>query len=152
MSSPSRPHRQFSVVFKGNVLVCHHCSQMDIVVLCACILSFLLECNCFLMLVSAVQHWDSALGMHLSPPPWGSAPLPRRSSPSGRLGSLCCTAAPLAGCCHTWLCAHVGAAVSTRTALLPPLCPQVPSLHLRLYTCPTSGLISTICLDSIYMH
>ena len=64
---------------------------------------------------------------------------------------MCCTAAPLAGCCHTGLCAHVSAAVSTLRALLPPLCPQVP-LHLRLYTRPASRLISTICLDSVYMH
>ena len=34
---------------------------------------------------------------------------------------------------------------------LPPLCPQVHSLHLRLYSCPTNKLICTIFLDSIHI-
>ena len=35
--------------------------------------------------------------------------------------------------------------------LLPPLCPQVCSLCLRLPCCPAKRFISTIFLDSIYM-
>ena len=35
--------------------------------------------------------------------------------------------------------------------LRPPLCPQVHSLHLCLYSCPANRFISTIFLDSIYM-
>ena len=36
--------------------------------------------------------------------------------------------------------------------LLPPLFPQVFSLCLCLYSCPANRFISTIFLDSIYMH
>ena len=36
--------------------------------------------------------------------------------------------------------------------LLLPLCPQVCSLCLHLYCCTTNMFISTIFLDSIYMH
>ena len=36
--------------------------------------------------------------------------------------------------------------------LLPPLGPQVCSLCLHLHCCPANKLISTIFLDSIYMH
>ena len=36
--------------------------------------------------------------------------------------------------------------------LLPPLCKQVCDLCLCLHCCPASRVISTICLDSIYMH
>ena len=35
---------------------------------------------------------------------------------------------------------------------LPPLCPHVGALHLHIYSCPPDRLISTIFLDSIYMH
>ena len=35
---------------------------------------------------------------------------------------------------------------------LPPLGAQVHSLHLHLYSCPPNRIISTIFLDSIYMH
>ena len=35
---------------------------------------------------------------------------------------------------------------------LPPLCPHVGSLHLHIYSCPPDRFISTIFLDSIYMH
>ena len=35
---------------------------------------------------------------------------------------------------------------------LPCLCPQVPSLGLRLYSCPATRLISTTFLDSKYMR
>ena len=34
---------------------------------------------------------------------------------------------------------------------LPPLGPQVHSLHLRLYSCPADRFVSTIFLDSLYM-
>ena len=33
----------------------------------------------------------------------------------------------------------------------PGSCPQVHSLHLRLYSCPATRLISTVFLDSIYV-
>ena len=36
--------------------------------------------------------------------------------------------------------------------LLPPLCPQVCSLCLHLYSCPENRFISTSFLDSMYMH
>ena len=36
--------------------------------------------------------------------------------------------------------------------LLPQLCPQVRSLYLCLYSYPANRFISTIFLDSIYMH
>ena len=36
--------------------------------------------------------------------------------------------------------------------LLPLLCPQVWPLSLCLYYCPTNRSVSTIFLDSIYMH
>ena len=37
-------------------------------------------------------------------------------------------------------------------SLPPPRCPQVHPLHLCLYSCPASRLISTIFLDSTDMH
>ena len=33
-----------------------------------------------------------------------------------------------------------------------PMCPQVCSLHLHLYSCPANRFIQTIFLDSTYMH
>ena len=36
--------------------------------------------------------------------------------------------------------------------LSPQLCPEVCSLSLHLHCCPVGMLISTIFLDSIYMH
>ena len=41
---------------------------------------------------------------------------------------------------------------SSSYPLLLPLCPQVCSLCLCLYSCPANSFVSTIFLDSIYMH
>ena len=42
--------------------------------------------------------------------------------------------------------------LSSPHPLLPHLCQQVFSLCLHLYSCPETRFISTIFLDSIYMH
>ena len=47
-------------------------------------------------------------------------------------------------------CFH--ATLNTSHTLLPLLCPQVCSLCLHLLCCPANRFISTIFLDSIYMH
>ena len=36
--------------------------------------------------------------------------------------------------------------------LFPPLCPQVHSLHLHLYSCPANRFVITTFLNSVYMH
>ena len=113
---------------------------------------FLLGCNCFIMFVSAVQRRDPAMCMHLPllPEAHSLSPSPQATAEQqAGLPVRCSSAHWLAA--FTRGCGH-SAAVSTHTALLPPLRPQVPSLHLRLYTCPASRLISTTCLDSMYMQ
>ena len=52
---------------------------------------------------------------------------------------------------YTKLCIYVGATLSTRLTLFPPLCPLVHSLHLCFYSCPANKFISTTFLNSIYM-
>ena len=75
MSSPSRPHRQFSVVFKGNVLVCHHCSQMDIVVSVPVFLFFFIG----MQLLSNISFCCATLGLS---PMYASVPSSLRLTPS----------------------------------------------------------------------
>ena len=51
-----------------------------------------------------------------------------------------------------WRCIYVNAPLSVCPALsFPPLCPQVCSLRLHLYSCSVRRFIGTIFLDSIYM-
>ena len=54
---------------------------------------------------------------------------------------------------HTYIYTHTYQSYSLNSShpLLPPLCPQVHSLYLCLYSCPANRVISTIFLDSIYM-
>ena len=107
---------------------------------------FLLEHNCFTMLVSAVKHRGSALCIHtfsslfnLSPT---LPPHPSRPSQSTELSSLCCTAAS----CYlpilhmeTYIC-HC-CTLNSSHPLIPPLCPPICSLRLHLYSNPAIPLL-----------
>ena len=53
---------------------------------------------------------------------------------------------------YIWYFTSFSATLSVHASLLPPLCPQVWSLYLCLHCCPANRFISTISLDSIYMH
>jgi len=74
-------------------------------------------------------------------------------SRSTKLSSLCCTAAfhyPPILHMIVYICQCYSLNLSH--PLFPSLCPQVHSIHLHLYSCPANRFISTIFLDSIYMH
>ena len=53
---------------------------------------------------------------------------------------------------YNWLCIHIKATFSVCPTLSFPLCPQVCSLSSSLYSCHVNRLISTVFVDSIYMH
>ena len=121
--------------------------------------TFLLEYNCFTMLlVSAVQQSESAIRIHISPyalplepPSHPSYPIPL--GPHKVLSwSLCYAAAyhePSILHLVVYICQCYSLALSQLP--LPPLCPQVCSLCLRLYSCHATRFISTFFLESIYM-
>ena len=97
------------------------------------------------MVVSAIPQYESAMGIHMSPPSWNPPHLHPHPMPLG---------------CHTanshwlsilymvvyrfqWYSLH-----SSHT-LLPTLCPKLCSLCLCLLCCLTSRLISIIFLNSV---
>ena len=70
---------------------------------------------------------------------------PSRSSQSTKLCSLCYTTTP------GWL-SLLHMVVYMSLTLPPLLCPQVYSLHLCLYCCPTNRFMSIISLGLIYIY
>ena len=82
-----------------------------------------------------------------SPPPFH----PSRSSQRTELASLCYSSFLLA-IYFTLGSVYTSILLFQFVPLLLPLCPQVHSVHLHLCSCHAKRFISTIFLDSIYMH
>ena len=104
------------------------------------------------VLVSAVEHSDSAKHIHTPPLFWISFPF--RSPQSTEQNSLCRT---VDSC---WLSLKYIVVYICQTLSpnpfsplpFPPWCSQVGSLCLCLYSYPTNKFSYTIFLDSTYMH
>ena len=109
------------------------------------------------VLVSAIQHGESAVSIHISTPSWTSLP----SHPTPPLVVITDhwselpvlhSNFPLA-VLHMVVYMFQWYSLSSSHPLLPLLFfPQVCSLLLHLCFCPESRFISTLFLDSIYMH
>ena len=100
-------------------------------------------------IVSAVQRRESAESPHICRLP--GAPLPPSLPTLYGQNHLMLRSSPLA--VHF---AHGGVytavVLSQFVPLLPPLSPQVPSLRLRLYSCPADRFLSTTFQDSLGTH
>ena len=116
---------------------------------------FQLEHNSFTtVLVSAVQ-CESA---HVCIYPLPLEPLSHSPAPPHPLGHHRAPGwAPCAAASHWLSVLHIRGYVcqcyspNASHPLLPPLCPQVCSLRLHLYSCPANRFISTVFLDSMFM-
>ena len=107
------------------------------------------------VLVSAVQHRESATGIHPPLPSWAlhsATPpsQPSRPPPSTWLSSRAVAAS------HQLLYTQQRASVNAPLPVhcpsrFPRLCPHFSSLHPCLYFCPANKFICTIFLDSTYM-
>ena len=108
-------------------------------------------------LVFAMYQHESAIGIHTAPPSGTSLPPPTPSHPSGVSQST-----DLSSLLHTanshWLCIlhmvmYLFATLHLSHPLLPLLRPvSLCSLCLCRHCCPPNRFISTIVLDSTYMH
>ena len=103
------------------------------------------------VLVSAIQQCEAAKSIHRSPPRTPPHPSSLSQSTSLRL-SVSSSKLPLA-ISFTYCSIYVSVLLPQ---FIPPssyrLCSQVCSLCLCLYSCPADRFISTIFLDSIYVH
>ena len=117
---------------------------------------FKLEYNCFTMscqflLYNVNQLYVYILYMYpllLKPRSHLPSIPPSRSSQSTKLCSLCYTAAPTSCFMHGSIYTSMHSQFVSPFDV-PPLCPQVCSLHPYLYSCPANRFISTNFLDSI---
>ena len=112
-----------------------------------------------IVLASATHQHESAIGIHMSPPSWTlllPSPIPShpsRLSQSTGLSSLChIENSHSLSILHMVMSMFPCYSLNLSHSLLPPLCPQVCSLYLRLHCCPANRFISTIFLDSIHIH
>ena len=111
-------------------------------------------------LISAICQHELASGVHMSPPSWTSLPPPALSHPSRLLQNP-----SLSSLSHTanfhWLsilymivylltCCSLHSSYPLLPSFCP--CPWVCSLWLCLNYCPVNIFISTIFLDSTYLH
>ena len=100
------------------------------------------------ILFSVVQLCESAINIHTSPPSWASVPPPTHPSPLGHHrvpGWAPSTVRQL----PTPYSTHGNVCISMLffqfiSPFPSPLCTQVHSLHLHLYSCPADRVISTI--------
>ena len=103
-----------------------------------------------MLLVSAVHHHESAIGIPLSPN------LPLHPTPLGchrASGWDPCIIQqiPSDNLLSIWKSLCFSYCLNLSSLLLPLLCPQVSSLCLCLYSCPANRLIRTIFLGFIYI-
>jgi len=102
-----------------------------------------------------LQQCESAVSWHTSPSLWSLFPTTPPSQPSGssqgtELSSLRYAAAsPQLPISHTAAYIRQCSSLGSSHPLLPPLCPQIHSLCLHLYSCPTNRFISTFFPDAI---
>ena len=108
---------------------------------------------------SVIHQQESAISIPMSPPTQTSFP-----SPSPPYPSTCYRAPvwvpwvtqqiPIGYLFYIWYCKFLRYTLHTSPLLSPllPPCPYVWSLCLFLHCCPKNKLISTIFLDSVYMH
>ena len=110
------------------------------------------------VLVLAVHQYESAIGIHVSPSSWTSLTPPTPSHSSGLSQSTYLSSLSQTANSHWLSILHMVMYMSpcyslhSSDPLLPSLCPQVRSLCLCLHCCSADKFISTIYLDSIYMH
>ena len=96
------------------------------------------------VLVSAVQH-ESAISIHIFPPSWVSV-----SPPSSQTSEL-----PMLYSCFRLSVLHMAVYIcqcctlNSSHTFPPPLCSQIHSLHLHLYSHPANRFRNTIFLDSM---
>ena len=107
------------------------------------------------MVVSAIHQYESALGIHMSPPSWNPSHLPPHPIPLGchrtpALGYLCHTAnSHWPSILYMVIYRFQWYSLRSSHTLLPALCPKLCSLCLCLLCSLTSRLISIIFLNSI---
>ena len=116
------------------------------------------------MLYSAIQQCKSAISIciyrqidiYVSPLPL-KPPSPSHPVPPLQVITECQAGLPmLYSSFHQLSTLHMTVSMSVLLSqFIPPsfslLCPQIPSLHLCLYSCPANRFISTTSLGSIYM-
>ena len=106
-----------------------------------------LQCSCLENPRDGGSWWAAISGIAQS-----RTRLKRFSSSSSELGSLCSvySSLPLA-VLHMVVYIRQCRSLDSSSSLLPPLCAQVCSPHLHLYSCPENRFTSAIFLDSIYI-
>ena len=119
---------------------------------------FKLDDNYNILMVFAIHQYESAIGIHVSPPSWTPSNLPPQPLPLG-----CHKAPALGALLHVsnlhWssilhMVMYMFQCCSLRSShpLLLLLSPKVCSLHLCLLCCSACRRVSTTFLDSIYIH
>ena len=109
------------------------------------------------LLGSATHQYESAIGIHVSPPSWIYLPLPivpnpPRLSQGMEPSSLHHTAnSRWLSILHVLMCMFQCYSLNLSHPLRPPLHSQVCSLSLWLHCYSANRLVSTIFLDSIYI-
>ena len=108
-----------------------------------------------------VSHRYACVPSLLSPPPISHPSHPSGLSQSTALSSLCYRAHSQLPICFAYGSVRISLLLSQfipepnlsqKHSLLPLLCPWVCSLCPSLYSCPANRFLSTVFLDSIYMH
>ena len=110
------------------------------------------------VLVSVVQQSESAIRIHISPYPLPLEPPSHSPYPTPLGGHKASSRSPCAmqqlPTSHPFYIWYICQCYSLTSSQLPlpPLCPQVCSLCLRLYSCPATRFISTVFFYIPYMQ
>ena len=98
------------------------------------------------MLVSAIQQCESATGIYMSPPSWASLLSPPHPTPLGHHGAQSWAPCIVQQLPTSYLFQQQYMfqcySLNSSQPLLPPLCPHVCSLCLRLCSCPANQFTS----------